>query len=284
MGLRLQQYYHLLSATGGSLVVCLVTPVAVYLSADSRYARAPLALRDSARKLIVCGPTALCGLSGLLKFTRTECDRRGEGPARQTTFELSDVVEGLGFEGAAGGEPRLASLFTKRLHLALVPIWERFAIDLDEPFGYSAVQAESKVALPLRLAQLFYANRELSGRTFLATLSLTHSLRRSNCRQYSSVLEAPVLRRLLFSTVKQPRLYIRGMRRCVRPEPLFGPVDGDGEALRIIEEVFERARHTTQCAAAIGGPVDVAVIDAVGRRWLKQKPERGICNEPERTP
>jgi hypothetical protein len=229
-------------------------------------------LRDSARKLIVCGTTALCGLSGLLRFTRTEGNHRGDDLARQTTFELSDVVDGLGFEEAAGAEPQLAGMFTTRLHLALAPIWERFALNLDEPFGYTAAPAKCMDEPSLRLAQLFYANREASGRAFLATIDLTHSLRRSNSGHYSSVLEAPVVRRLLFSPVGQPRLYVRGSRRCVRPEPLCCPVDGDAEALRIIERVFERARHATRCAAAIGGPVDVAVIDAAGRRWLKQKP------------
>ena len=270
---RVKQSHHLLSANGGSLVVCLVTPAAVYLSADSRYAHAPPCLRDSARKLIVYGPTALCGLSGLLRFTRTECDRRGDNGSRQITFELSDVAQGLDFAGVAGDEPGLAGMFIKRLHLALTPIWERFAIDLDEPFGFTATQAEWKVVAPLRLAQLFYVNREASGRAFLATIDLTHSIRRSNAGQYSSLLEAPVVRRLLFSAVVRPRLYVRGARRCVRAEALRGSVNGDAEALRIIERVFERARQSTQCAAAIGGPVDVAVIDAAGRRWLKQKSE-----------
>src|SRR5215831_658824 len=104
LNLRLQQSCHALSAIGGSLVVCLVTPAAVYLSADSRYAHAPHSLRDSARKLIVCGPSALCGLSGLIRFTRTECDRGGDDPVRQSTFELFDVIGGLDFEDAAGDE------------------------------------------------------------------------------------------------------------------------------------------------------------------------------------
>jgi hypothetical protein len=206
MNLRSQQNSRVLSANGGSLVVCLITPAAVYLSADSRYAHAPAGVRDSARKLIVCGPTGLCGLSGLLRFTRTECERGGSHPVRQSTFELADVVEGLGFEDAAGDEPGLASLFTKRLHVALAPIWERFAIDLDEPFGYQAAQARSMDSL--RLAQLCYLNRAASGRVFLATIDLTHSVR-GNSGHYSSVLEEPVVRRLLFSTVVNPRLYVR---------------------------------------------------------------------------
>lgn len=170
-------------------------------------------------------------------------------------------------------------MFTKRLHLALDPIWKRFASDLDEPFGCTAAQAEPTVVPSLRLAQLFYVNREASGRAFLATIDLTYSLRRSKSGRYSSVLETPVVRQLLFSAVVQLRLYVRGTRRCVRPEPLCGPVAGDVEALRIIEGIFERTRHVTRCATAIGGPVDVAVIDTAGRRWLRRKPECRIATD-----
>jgi hypothetical protein len=272
------QNYRALSATGGSLVVCLVTSAAVYLAADSRYANAPPRIRDSARKLILCGPTALCGLSGLVRFTRTEYDRHGNHLGRESTFELSDVVEKLRFENAAGVEPELASWFAKRLHQELAPIWERFAIDLDElPFEDNGQQGKSMDTLSLRLAQLFYVNREGSSRTFLATIDLTHSLRRSKSGRYSCVLEEPVVRRLFFGAVSDPCLYVRGARRCVRPEPRCGSVEGDAEALRIIDGIFARARHVGHCAAAIGGPVDVAVIDSSGRRWLKQKQKWGVA-------
>lgn len=270
---RSKQSSHILSAIGGSLVVCLVTPAAIYLSADSRYVNAPLGLRDTARKLIACGRSTLCGLSGLLRFTRTERDRPGAPLAQRTTFDLSNVVEQLRFEEANVTEPQLADLFAKHLHLALAPIWERFAINLDEPFGYTASPGLRAEMQSLRLAQLFYANREASGRAFLANIDLTHTLRRSNSGRYSSVLDVPIVRRSLFSRVKQPRLYLRGLKRCVRPEPLYGTVDGDADALLIIQRVFERARYATRCATAIGGPVDIAVIDAAGRRWLKHKPE-----------
>jgi hypothetical protein len=198
---------------------------------------------------------------------------------RQSTFELVDVVAGLRFEDAAGDEPGLASLFTKRLHLVLAPIWERFAIDLDEPFGYKAAQAKSMDSL--RLAQLFYVSQAASSPAFLATIDLTHSVHRSSSGHYSSVLEEPVVRRLLFSAVVDPRLYVRGARRCVRPEPLCGSVDGEAEALRIIEGIFADARHSPRCAAAIGGPIDVAVIDSSGRRWLRQKTPMWGCPPAE---
>lgn len=276
------QTYRVLSATGGSLVVCLITPAAVYLAADSRYANAPPRLRDSARKLIFCGPTALCGLSGFVRFTRSECDAHRNHLGRESTFELADVIERLQFENADGDEPELASWLTKRLHQELAPIWERFAIDLDEPpFGCNGRQGKSTDTLSLRLAQLFYVNREASSRAFLATIDLTHSIRPLESGRFSSVLEEPVIRRLFFGTVADPRLYVRGARRCVRPEPRCGSVEGDAEALRIIDGIFAHARHPGRCAAAIGGPVDVAGIDSSGRRWLKQKTQTRGRRAPE---
>jgi len=211
----------------------------------------------------------LCGLSGLLRFTRTEWDPSGDQLPRHITFELSDVVEGLDFENVAGYEPGLAGLFAERVHIALTPIWKRFAMDLNEPFGYG-VRKELMAARSLRLAQLFYVNREASGRAFLATIDLTHSLCRSNSGHYNSVLKAPAV-----------RLFVRGARQCVRSEPPCGSVGRDAEALQILEAVFQRARHATRCAAAIGGPVDIAVIDTGGRRWLRQKPE---CRLPKTGP
>jgi hypothetical protein len=195
---------------------------------------------------------------------------------------LSDVIERLQFDNSAGDEPGLANCFTRRLHQELAPIWERFAIDLDEPpFGYNGRQGKSIDALSLRLAQLFYVNREASSRAFLATIDLTHSLRPSEFGRFSSVLEEPVIRRLYFGAVADVRLYVRGARRCVHPELRCSSVEGDAEALRIIDGVFARARHGGRCAAAIGGPVDVAVIDSSGRRWLKQKTETRGCRAAE---
>ena len=263
--------WHLLSTAGGSLVVCVVTPAAVYLSADSRYAGAPGALRDSARKLLACGSTAICGLSGLVRFTRTEYARRGDDVTSQTTFELSDIVDGLDFEKAPGEEPGLAQAFAERLHRALVPVWERFAILLDEPFG--STRADPMAESPLRLAQLFYVNREGSGRAFLSTIDLKHTVHVSASGHYSSVLEVPVIRPVLHGPVRETRIYVRGKRSCARPELFPDSVDADADALRIIEGVFEDAQRGARCAAAIGGPVDVAVIDGAGRRWLRQKPE-----------
>lgn len=262
-----------------SLVVCIVTPAAVYLSADSRYIDAPVELRDSARKLTACGPAGLCGLLGLLRFTRTEFERDGDDLARQTTFELSDIVNGLKLEWAACDGPGFAAMFAQRFHEALVPFWERFATELDEPFGLSE-KASSIVVPSLWLAQLFYVNRAASGRAFLATIDLRHSVRRSSSGRYSSVLEAPVIRPILYSPVVQPGLYARGTRWCARLEPVSSSVHGDVEALKIIEGVFERARLDARCAAAIGGPVDVAVIDTLGRRWLKRKAGMRDCQEP----
>lgn len=269
------QRRHLLSAAGGSLVVCIVTPAGVYLSADSRYAGVSQSLRDSARKLLACGPTAICGLSGLVRFTRTEYDRHGEDVTSEKTFELSEIVDGLDFDGTAGEEPELSVSFAQRLQQAFIPVWERFANQLDEPFGFS--RAGWMDGVRLRLAQVFYVNRAGSGRAFLSTIDLEHTVHKSKSGQYGSVLEAPVIRPMFHDLVSRPRIFVRGKRSCAHLEPLSGPVDGDAAALRIIERIFEDARHGARCAAAVGGPVDVAVIDGSGRRWLKRKEQHGIA-------
>ena len=168
--------YRTLATAGGSLLVCVATPSAIYLSAASRYADAPRGLRDSARKLLPCGTTALCGLSGLLRFTRTEYELRGEQPASQTTFELADIVDDIQTH-AADQEPALSSLFADSLFQALAPVWAHFTLHLDRPFG--PTRAGSGDGSMLKLAQLLYANRSASGRAFLCTIDLQHSIRRS---------------------------------------------------------------------------------------------------------
>lgn len=252
-----------LTATGGSLVVCLATPAALYVAADSRYAKAPLAIRDSARKLLVYGRTALCGLCGLLRFTRTEFDFAGDA-LRQTTLELAEVIGGLeplGMDWKSSSAER----FAESLHAALAPVWATFTGGLDSPFGSSR-----------ELVQILYANRSAAGEVCVDGIDLKHSMRRSESGEYSSVLEAPVVRTIFHGTVHAQRLFIRGSKRCVSTAALGGKVDDDAAAVEAIDGVFRVSRREMRCAKAIGGPVDVAVIDSSGRRWLRRKPVREL--------
>jgi hypothetical protein len=257
---------NLLSCTGGSLVVCVIAPEAVYLAADSRYAGVSGTLGDSARKLLACGSSALCGLSGLVRFTRTEYDRGVEQASSETTFELSEIVDGLPCEGGEG-EPEVAAGFARGVHRALMPLWERYAIELDEPLGF----LRPRVGRRLRLAQLFYVNRPASGRAFLSTIDLEHRLVRTRSGRYDSALEMPVIRPVFHDVVVEPRIFVRGKRSCAQVEPICGPIESDGAAIGVIERIFDSARRGLRCASSVGGPVDVAVIDTAGRRWLRRK-------------
>jgi hypothetical protein len=142
-----------------------------------------------------------------------------------------------------------------------MPVWERFAKGLDEP-----------LASGVDLAQILYANRTASGLPFVACINLRHCLRQQASGRYDSTLELPLTHYLLHDvTVHRPRVYLQGRKRCVLREPI-GTVHSEFDAMRAINNIFHRARHDRQCASAIGGPVDIAVIDALGRRWLQCKP------------
>lgn len=260
---------HTLSAVGGSLVVCLVTPGAVYLAADSRYAGAKAAVRDSARKLLPCGSSALCGISGLLRFTRTELDRRDETPASQMTFELAEIITSTRFETCEDTEPALASAFAECLYQALVPVWSVFANQLDRPFNTKGASITNPSILTL--AELFYASWNASDRPFLCTITLKHSFHRSESGQYNSVLKRPVVQPVLDGPVTRPRIYLRGKRSCAYPPPVPGLIKGDFQAVEFIERIFRSAQLKRRCAMAIGGPIDIGVINPLGRRWLREK-------------
>ena len=260
-----------MTAIGGSLVLCLVTPAAVYLSADSRYAGAPRTLRNAARKVLPCGPTALCGISGLLRFTRTDYDVREDAPASQVTFELADFIDHIDLSGS-DQEPVLASLFAETLFRTLAPIWADFAHQLQRPFG--AVNPGSDGPTH-SLAQILYVNRSVSGHAFICAIDLAHSMRRSHSGEYSSVLERPVVRPVFHGPVTRERFYIHGRKSCIRLEPFPGAIKSDAQALEAIDRAFRTTQQESRCAKAIGGPVDIAAIDAMGRRWLRQKPAQG---------
>jgi hypothetical protein len=131
------------------------------------------------------------------------------------------------------------------------------------------------------LAQLFYVNRAASGHAFVATIDLEHTVYRSESGRYDSVLAPPVLRLVFHGPVLQSRILARGKRSCAHLEPVSGSMLGDAAALHTIERIFDRARRGARCAAAVGGPIDVAAIDGSGRRWLQRKEQPRYEGNPQ---
>ena len=246
-------------------MVCLATPAAVYMAADSRYSPAPRELRNSARKLLSCGPAALCGLSGQLRFTRTDFDLQEDVAPNQITFELADFIERV---ESTNQELSAAGQFSDSLYRTLAPVWAEFAVKLDRPFGATVSACKGKL---MRLAELLYASCGASGRVLVETITLRHSMHGSKAGEYRSVLEAPEIRRLFEGRVKSGRFYLRGKKSCAHAEPLTGVIRSDDEALYALHSVFRSTQRNHRCASAIGGPVDVAAIGEFGLRWLRRK-------------
>jgi len=254
-----------LSVTGGSLLVCVIAPEAVYFSADSRYAGARGALRNAARKLIPWGESALCGLCGLLRFTRTEFDLREDAPVSQRTVEIADVISNLEAAGAQA-EPALSGSLVDSFYRVFAPVWAEFAERLDRPFSRSAAASEGATQ---RLAQLLYANRAASGDVLLRSIDLIHHVSRTGRGDYNSRLEQPVVRTLFEGRALKRRLFVRGRRSCAGTPA----IRRDEPALDAIDRIYRETQSASHCARVIGGPIDVAVIDNAGRRWLRRKAE-----------
>jgi hypothetical protein len=252
-----------LSSCGGSLILCLLTRNSIYVSADSRYANAPEEIRDSAEKLLAFGSSAVCALSGQLRFTRFEYGLRPDPLNGVRSFELADIVRGLDDCGPPADGRGAVRHFADSLYAGLQPVWESFASDLNEPFGLHLDR-------PLPLAELMYVDRLRDGRPVLSSIILKHSLHYTEARRYCSVLHSPIVTCRHEGQIERPVVYLQGMKFCARPGNDLNIPD-DAAARTTINNIFNDARRKSRCRAAIGGPIDLAVIDENGRRWLQHK-------------
>jgi hypothetical protein len=252
-----------LNAWGGSLILCLLTRDSIYVSADSRYANAPKEIKDSAQKLLTFGSSALCGLSGQLRFTRTEHEPQRMILTNERTFYLSDIIRGLDDNKVPTDVPNIVQLFAEHLFATLRPIWEYFASELDEPFGTHPDR-------PLPLAELLYVDRMRDGHPVLFSIILKHSLHYSDTKRYCSILHAPVILNRHNGYVDRPITFLQGMKYCACASRNPN-VPNEAAARKLIDSIFPDAQRGRRCGAAIGGPIDLAVIDKAGRRWLQHK-------------
>src|SRR5204863_2347254 len=89
--------------------------------------------------------------------------------------------------------------------------------------------------------------------------------------RYCSTLRGPVIQCLHNDWVEHPRVFLQGMKRCVTScDPLLKVTDVQ-TITEAINRLYQRAQKSGPCRAAIGGPIDVAVIDSCGRKWLQSK-------------
>jgi hypothetical protein len=249
---------------GGTLLMCALNRDAVYMAADSRYAGLCPPLADTAQKMVGIGPSALCGFSGLLRFTRTTFNTQEGVATEQATFELPAIVSELPPLQAQSRPEDITDAFAEAIQSAVVPIWKRFGTGLDEPFGRAHAPSS-------RLAELVYLDRSPNGYVSFFVLELRHSSHRTGTRTYEVRLERPVVKLGLFGTVRAPVFHWHGMTSCLADHGTLNPAEFHECPTSTILKAFASAQMTRRCKSAIGGPVDICSIDASGRRWIQRK-------------
>jgi len=257
-----------LGSMGGSMVVCLATPDAVYVSADSRYCSPDGEVFDFGKKLIPHGATGLCGLAGQLRFARVVADRRTGEVLSESAFDLADIVARLP-PGNGLGESQ-AKEVGQTLYEALLPIWMSYGHELDHPFGRQESDGGADAKRPL--AQILHVDRSQSGQIYIDRIDLRHSLRVLGVNRYESVLALPRVQRQYHGRAAGPMFFVLGSTACMRPDSMHIEVRDHGHAADILDGIFARAVQAPACAATVGGAIDIAVISESGREWLRQKP------------
>jgi hypothetical protein len=258
---------------GGTLLMCALNSEAVYMAADSRYAGLRPPLSDRAQKVVGIGPSALCGFSGLLRFTRTAVNGLEGTAINEATFELPAIVSQLPPLQAKSRPEDIAYAFSEAVEGALTPIWKRFGCELDEPFRHGRSPSN-------RLAELLYLDRSPDGYVSFFALELRHSSQRSGRHTYEILLEKPVIKSRLFGRIRTPVVHWRGMTSCVADKATLSTADFQHRPAAAILRAFASAQMTQRCKSAIGGPVDIGSIDASGRRWIQNKCEPTLSDQP----
>jgi hypothetical protein len=200
---------------------------------------------DSEIKLIECGSRTLCGLVG---FT-TLID-----PVANWREKVSDRVRKMCDRDGLQDSP---ALLLEAIRADTTPMLaRRFALSPWPPgvvpFGAFAIK------------------RDVSGLIEFLDLQYADETTGAGGRRMSD----PVLKIHLDGQQSGVYLYATGRGDCLSPSLVrkMNPDLPDEGVLAQIEGLFADAAANGRAEGSIGGPIDVAVIDASGVRWLRRKP------------
>ena len=233
------------------------------MAADSRFAGLEPPEGDSAEKIVEVGSTGLCGFSGMLRFTRSASDARKRMVLRASTFELPAIIRQSLTLRETSTHGRFPEHFAEAVWGAVSPVWRRFASGLDEPFGRLGVRC--------RLADMVFLDRSSDGCVTCFTVRLQYSTHQIDARSFESRLEPPVIKGTISGAVSRFALHCFGMTSCIGEIPGIDFIHFQQAPANAIVEVFASAQRSKRCRSAIGGPVDIAVINRSGRYWIQSK-------------
>lgn len=202
--------------------------------------------RDDLLKLFQLGSRTVAGIGGLTEI------RPGD--------DIAERVEKLSAVDALADSPReFMTALASDLH---EPLRDRFA---KNPHLFKWLLADTSIVLTA-----FCLTRERSGEITLLELQFALENRDG----------APACGEPQIITHAERLVPARQMMYCAPTDfpmkHLFRQLDADSPddcVLADVDRLFETAkRENAVCRAEIGGPLDVAVIDAEGFRWLRRKP------------
>jgi hypothetical protein len=236
----------------GTLILFLPTPHGAYVTADSRHDGGPAAEADQARKIFLCGPDAVCAISGSLRVTVT----RPTGEA--TTFDVAGTLERAAKSLDAGAD---AETVAQAIQSELGPFWEKH---LSDPVASPL----SSRTLARSVSTILFARRVAeSGEMQLAQIQFPFHERQDAGGGWLHELRPPVIH-----AADAARPLAQGKTECMGIRPDEPPdVETRESTLAAVRILYERTQADAYCRTIIGGPVDVAVIDAGGPRWLARK-------------
>lgn len=232
----------------GTLILYLPAPPGAYVTADSRHDGGDPAQRDQARKIFLCGPAAVCAISGGLRIEAAADGRR----------ETLDLAAALARQSQPADVESLA--FFEQVRVAM-------AADIAAFWTRNLANRRTAAPMSLRLGSpslcaILIAARSSGGALALAQIAFPFTERRLEDGTWMHELLEPIVR-----LADPARPLAQGRPDCMRAAPAAGEV-----TLEAIDALYARTQEVEFCRALIGGPVDVAMIDESEARWLRRKP------------
>ncbi|MEZ5399421.1 MAG: hypothetical protein R2729_07105 [Bryobacteraceae bacterium] len=233
----------------GTLILFLPTQHGFYVTADSRHDGGPAAEADQARKIFLCGPSAVCAISGALRMTVT----RPNGEA--ATFDLSAGLEKVAKDAPPDLTPAQVAA---AIYADLRTFWVQY---LASPIGAPL----SSRTLARSVSTILVARRlPGSGQMELVQIQFPFTETRVD-KGWVHELRPPAIH-----PADAERPLAQGKTECMGIRPDEPPsVETREETLATIDALYTRTQSDSYCKSIIGGPVRVAVIDVEGARWLR---------------
>ncbi|MEZ5353145.1 MAG: hypothetical protein R2762_10960 [Bryobacteraceae bacterium] len=234
----------------GTLILFLPAQHGYYVSADSRHDGGPAAEADEAKKIFLCGPHAVCAISGALRMTVT----RPSGDA--ATFDLSAALD----------RAARAATIDVRANVIAAAIYAELRTFWVQHLAMPVAARLSERTLAPSVSTILFAHRDPdTGKVELAQIQFPFVETQVAGGAWTHELRPPVIR-----PADAARPLAQGKTECMMIRADEPPaVETRAQTLATVKALYARTQTDDYCKSIIGGPIHVAVLDEEGARWLE---------------